>query len=112
MMKSKEEIWTHMENLNLSRIFIMFSAKYKKKFEKVEFIIQSIMPLTKCGKNNVDWNDEIFKEKSFLTQPIFDEYEKIHGKVDGMLVWNNETKKVILTSKITKKILELVKKEL
>lgn len=111
-MKTKEEVWEHMDKLNLSKVFIMFSAKYKKKLQKVQFIIQSVMCLTKCDKNNVDWEDEIYKEESFLTKPIYEEYANLNGKADGMLVWNNEMRKVILTSKVTKKLLEQVKKEI
>ena len=70
------------------------------------------MGITKCGKSNVDLEDEVRKEKHFLTEPIYQEYANCNYKVDGMLTWNNDSKKVFLSGKTTKKLIEQFKKEI
>lgn len=112
MIKTREDIWMHLDELNWSKVFIMFSVKYKKKLKIIDIEIQSVMGITKCGKSNVDLEDEVRKEKHFLTEPIYQEYANCNCKVDGMLTWNNDSKKVFLSGKTTKKLIEQFKKEI
>ena len=108
----ENEIWNYLDSLNVCKVFILFTAKYKKKSNSTEIIIQSIMATTKCGQNNIDWEEELYKEKSALTKPIYDEYSNFVGKVDGMLTYDNDKKKAILSGKVIKKILENFQKDI
>ena len=108
---TENEIWNYLDSINVSKVFILFTAKYKKKTNTTELIIQSIMATTKCGKNNIDWEEDLYKEKSILTKPIYDEYQNFIGKADGMLVYDNEKKKAVFSGKIVKKIFENFRKE-
>ena len=109
---NENEIWNYLNSLNVCKIFILFTAKYKKKISATEIIIQSTMVTTKCGKNNIDFSEELYKEKTIFTKPIYEEYEKLIGKVDGMLTYDNDKKKIILSGKIVKKTFENFQKEI
>jgi hypothetical protein len=111
MIKNREEAWKHLDEHNIDKIWIMFSAKYKKKSQKTEFNIESVMCKTKCGKNEVDWDNEIYSEVSYFSKPIYEKYEFLKHKIDGLLVWDNEKKKVIINGKIIKKIKENFREE-
>jgi len=108
----ENEIWYYLDSLNACKIFILFTAKFKNKAKKVEIVIQSIMATTKCGGNNIDFQGEIHNEKSFLTKPIYNEYKNLVGKVDGMLTYDNDKKKIMLSGRIEKKIFQNFQKEI
>lgn len=101
----QNEIWNYLDSFNVSKVFIGFTVRRKKKTNNTEIIIQSIMATTKCGNNNIDWEEDLYKEKSILTKPIYDEYQNFIGKVDGMLIYDNEKKKAVFSDRIVKKIL-------
>jgi hypothetical protein len=108
----ENEIWNHLDSYNVCKIFILFKAKFKNKTKKVEIVIENIMATTKCGNNNIDFQGEIHNDKSFLTKPIYNEYENLVGKVNCILTYDNENKKIILSGKIEKKIFQNFQKEI
>lgn len=100
----QNEIWDYLDSFNVNKVFIGFTVRCKKKTNNTEITIQNVMATTKCGNNNIDWEEDLYKEKSILTKPIYDEYQNFIGKVDGMLIYDNEKKKAVFSDRIVKKI--------
>lgn len=112
MLKNDQELWQKMDDLNVSKVFVLFTVKNKKKDSKNITTIQSVMVATNCGKNEIDWNNDICSEKSYLTRLIQMEFSNIDGKIDGMLVYNCKSRKAVISGTHTKKVREKFKKEL
>ena len=111
MFKNDQDLWQKLDELNVAKVFILFTVKKKRKDLEPVTTIQSVMVTTNCGNNQIDWNNEIYSEKSYLTNPIQRDFSNIEGKVDGMLVYDCKSRKVTLSGTHTKKIREKFKKE-
>jgi hypothetical protein len=112
MIKNLEEVWNLFELVNLSKVYISYSAKRKNPGQ----LIVNIENIIATCKNNDDsklaWDNEIFKNKSFLTLPIYKEHAELNGKADGLLIYDYNKKKIILSGKYKKKITENYKIEM
>lgn len=109
-MEKPDDIWSYFDNLNISKIFVMYHAKCKNN--KPEIVIDSIIAITKCGNNQISWNNDIYQFESWITKPIFDEHKEFSGKIDGMLTYDNFKKKIILKGNRKYKIQEKFTKDL
>ena len=112
MDKNRNEMWARLDDLNVAKIFILFTAKNGGKRKQPEVVIQSIMVTTKCGNNNIDWDHDIYSFDSSYTKPIFESCQSLSGKLDGMLVYNNEQRKVTMSGTKTVKVREKVRFDL
>ena len=106
-----DDIWSFLESLNISKVFILYKGKCKEK-ELPSIKIDSVIVTTKCGKNEIKWDNELYNNKSFLTKPIYDLHIDFTGKIDGMLTYDNVKKKSTITGKHKYKITEKFNKEI
>ena len=111
MLKNEDELWQRLDEINVAKVFILFTVKKGKKDPNPIITIQSVMVTTNCGNNQIDWDNEIYSEKSFLTSPIQREFSEMDGKFDGMLVYNCGLKKVTISGTHTRKVREKFKRE-
>lgn len=112
MLKNNQELWQKLDDLNIAKVFILFTVKKTKKNPELLTNIQSIMVTTNCGNNQIDWENDVYSDESYLTKPIQLEFSSLDGKVDGMLVYNCGTRTVELSGTLTKKIREKFKRNL
>jgi len=65
--------------------------------------------MTKLESRRIDFKNDTHIDKNLLTKPIFDACVNIDGKFDGMLVYNCQSKSIVLSGIHTKKIKEKIK---
>ena len=104
MIDNIEKVWELLDRLNVSKVFILYIYKKTKRMPEPQATIQSVIVTTKCGKNNVAWDSEICRDKSSILKIICEVHEGVEGKVDGMMTYNNNTKKVCVSGKIKQKV--------
>ena len=63
---TKEEVFEKLEKLKISKVYISFF------YEKNEVNIISNIVIMNDEKYYVDWNNEVYSDKSYITKPIFD----------------------------------------
>ena len=103
---TKKEVFEKLEDLKVSKVYVSFS------YEKSEINIISNIVIMKDGRYTIEWDNEIYSEKSYITKPIFD-YEKSDWDiVDGLLVWDVFNKKLIISGEKEKCIKEKFSKEI
>lgn len=107
-----DSVWQRLEALNVSKAFVLFTAKRTAKKPDLELIVQSIIVTTKCGNNSIDWEDDIYKFDSPMVRPIREECADLQGKMDGMLTYDNVARKITLSATVTRKVKEKIKKNL
>lgn len=104
MIDNIEKVWELLDRLNVSKVFILYIYKKTKRMAEPKATIQSVIVTTRCGKNDVVWDGEICRDKSLILKIIGEVHEGVEGKVDGMMVYNNNTKKVFVSGKIKQKV--------
>lgn len=106
MYKTIKEIWDFLENLNVSKLYISYKAK-KKENENLEIKIENtIVTCKEANDSKITWDSELFNDDSFLIFPIRKEHINLNGKADGLLIYDNMKRKIILKGKYKKKITE------
>ena len=105
-----ENLWKKLDDLDVSKVFILFNAKRTKKNPDLEVIIQSIIVTTKTEKNTIPWDNDVYSFDSDFTKPIREQCADLSGKMDGMLVYNNVSKNLSLNATVTKKVKEKIKR--
>jgi len=101
--KKPDDIWLYFDNLDVSKVFVMYHGKCKKN-QNPEIVIDSIIVTTKLEQNHISWDQDIYKFESWITKPIYDTHQNFQGKIDGMLTYDNFKKKVTITGKHKYKI--------
>ena len=103
---NKQEIFKKLDNLNISKVYISFF------YEKNEVNIISNMIIMKDERYSVDWGNDVYDDKSYITQPIF-EYEKGNWEIiDGLLTWDVINKKLTISGKKQKCVEEKFSEEI
>ena len=74
-------------------------------------IISNIVIMTD-GRYSVDWNDDIYKDKSYITEPIFHYDKKDWVNIDGLLTWDVVNKKLIISGEKEKCLKEKFSEEI
>lgn len=64
------------------------------------------------GRYSVDWNDDIYKDKSYITEPIFNYDKKDWLNIDGLLTWDVINKKLIISGEKEKCVKEKFSEEI
>lgn len=85
-----KKVFENLKNLHVSKVYVMFS--YEKEIE----IISNIVVMDD-NSYSVDWNNEIYEEKSYITKPIFDYNKKDFNYIDGLLTWDVAKEKIIIS---------------
>lgn len=106
MYKTIKEIWDYLENLNVSKLYISYKAKKKFNSELNIKIENTIVTCKQANDSKITWDSDLFKDDSFLIYPIRKEHISLNGKADGLLVYDNANRKIILKGKYQKKIIE------
>lgn len=104
MIEDIEKVWELLDRLNVSKVFVLYVYKKTRKMAEPKATIQSVIVTTKCGKNDVAWDGEICRDKSSILKIIGEAHDGVEGKVDGMVVYNNNIKKVFVSGKIKQKL--------
>ena len=104
MIDNIEKVWELLDRLNVSKVFILYIYKKTKRMPEPQATIQSVMVTTKCGKNDVAWDGEIRGDKSSILKIICEVHKGVEGKVDGMMTYNNNARKVCVSGKIKQKV--------
>jgi len=103
---TKIEVFEKLNELKVSKVYVSFS------YEKGEVNIISNIIIMKDGRYTIEWDNEIYNDKSYITKPIFD-YEKYDWDiVDGLLTWDVFNKKLIISGEKEKCIKEKFSKEI
>lgn len=106
MYKTIKEIWDYLENLNVSKLYISYKAKKKLNSELNIKIENTIVTCKQANDSKITWDSDLFKDDSFLIYPIRKEHISLNGKADGLLIYDNVNRKIILKGKYQKKIIE------
>jgi len=103
---TKIEVFEKLNELKVSKVYVSFS------YEKGEVNIISNIIIMKDGRYTIEWDNEIYNDKSYITKPIFD-YEKGNWEIiDGLLTWDVINKKLIISGKKQKCIEEKFSEEI
>ena len=97
---NKQEIFKKLNDLNISKVYISFF------YEKNEVNIISNMIIMKDERYSVDWGNDVYDDKSYITKPIFDYKKENWDIIDGLLTWDINNKKLIISGKKQKCIEE------
>lgn len=103
---TKNEIFKRLKSLNVSKIYITFFC------EKDNIDIISNIVIMTDGRYSVDWNDDIYKDKSYITEPIFNYDKKDWLNIDGLLTWDVVNKKLIISGEKEKCVKEKFSEEI
>lgn len=106
MYNTIKEIWDYLESLNVAKLYISYKAKKKNNSELNIKIENTIVTCKQANDSKITWDSDLFKDDSFLINPIRKEHVDLNGKADGLLVYDNINRKIILKGKYHKKIIE------
>ncbi len=88
---NKYEIFKKLKKLHISKVYVMFS------YENKEISIISNIVITIDGKYSVDWSEEVYSDKSYIVKPIHD-FDKLNcDYIDGLLTWDVQKEKIIIS---------------
>lgn len=93
---TRQEIFKRLESLNVSKVYITFF------YNNNEINIISNIIIMTDGRYSVDWGDEIYSNKSYITDPIFSYDKEDWLTIDGLLIWDIINQKVIISGEKTK----------
>ena len=103
---NKQEIFKKLDDLNISKVYISFF------YEKNEIDIISNIVIMKDQRYSVDWGDDVYDNKSYITKPIFDYNKEKWETIDGLLTWDVTNKKLIISGKKEKCLEEKFSEEI
>lgn len=112
MFECKQNIWSKLDEINISKIIILYNAKFKKKSNTISIQIESTFAIFKSEDRAVNWNDIITNDKPYLLDALKSEHADLNGKISGMLVYDNVKRKILLSGTHQKTIVEKFQKEL
>jgi hypothetical protein len=88
---TKHEIFKKLKSLNISKVYVMFS------YENKNISIISNIVITVDGRYSVDWNEDVYSDKSYIVKPIFDFDKLDYNYIDGLLTWDAQKEKIIIS---------------
>lgn len=113
MLEIKKEIWQELDAANIAKAIILYIAKYKKKLNVVHISVEGTFAILKNNeKNYLNFEQLVYKEKSYFIEILNIEHSGLKDKISGMLVFDNTRKKVVISGLYKKKITEKFEKDI
>lgn len=113
MLEIKKEIWQELDAANIAKAIILYIAKYKKKLNVVHISVEGTFAILKNNeKNYLNFEQLVYKEKSYFIEILNIEHSGLKDKINGMLVFDNIRKKVVISGLYKKKITEKFEKDI